>query len=113
MKLQAKDLMVGDWVYAQDYPTKALPKKVKPEHFVRSLVEFEPIPLTQEILEKNGWILEWGLEWNNDDAIDLMAEWEDDRFWWFLGDTPVVAINYVHELQHVLRLCGIEKEIEL
>jgi hypothetical protein len=25
----------------------------------------------------------------------------------------LVAINYVHELQHALRLCEIEKEIEL
>ena len=24
-----------------------------------------------------------------------------------------IAITYVHELQHALRLCGIEKEIEL
>jgi hypothetical protein len=24
-----------------------------------------------------------------------------------------IEINYVHDLQHALRLCGIEKEIEL
>lgn len=120
MKLQAKDLMIGDWVYnkntnrnIQVYPTMF--SQMFRQHPDATTEDYNifPIPLTGEILEKNGWIKEWGLEWNNDDAIDLQAEWEDDRFWWFLGDTPVVAINYVHELQHALKLRGIEKEIEL
>jgi len=28
-------------------------------------------------------------------------------------DVAGIAIHYVHQLQHLLRLCGIEKEIEL
>ncbi len=37
--MKIKDLMMGDWVFIKDYPIKALPQKVKLEHFVRSLVE--------------------------------------------------------------------------
>ena len=53
--MELTDLMVGDWVFIKDYPIKVSPQKVRPQHFVRSLVEFEPIPLTTEILEKNGF----------------------------------------------------------
>ena len=124
MVLLSKDLMIGDWVRVPDldkyvrvnavYPTMICPNPHDDDvHPVIGDEYLQPIPLTKEILKRNGWILEWGLEWNNDDAIDLMAKWEDDRFWWFLGDTPVAAINYVHELQHALKLCGIEKEIKL
>lgn len=30
-----------------------------------------------------------------------------------MPDTQIVGISWVHELQHFLRLCGIEKEIQL
>ena len=53
--MKANELMIGDWVYIKDYPMTAQPMQVKKEHFVRSLVEFEPIPLTKELLEKNGF----------------------------------------------------------
>lgn len=113
MRLQPKDLMIDDWVYIKDYPIKALPQKVKPEHFVRSLVEFEPIPLTKEILEKNGWF------WNN---LPFEQCWEQYGLYLYhvgngyrinCGSNISMIINSVHELQHVLKLCGIEKEIEL
>ena len=51
--MKVEDLMVGDWVYITEHPMKKEAKQVKPEHFLRSLVTFEPIPLTLEILEKN------------------------------------------------------------
>ena len=81
----------------------------------------DPIPLTAEILEKNGFI----------------AFYEDKSAWRYNGphdiyriridlDCPRASfvhkdcgseyngsIQYVHELQHALRLCGIEKSIEL
>lgn len=68
----------------------------------------EPIPLTAEILEKNGFV-------------------QDDESWWYKDFRIVLSSSkgvslvcgrqikfcYVHELQHALRLCGIEKTIEL
>lgn len=60
--------------------------------------EIEPIPLTPEILKKNGF---------SRNGLDIALF--DRRG----GDDFVGASNLqdVHELQHALRLCGIEKEI--
>lgn len=62
----------------------------------------EPIPLTPEILEKNGFKAELG---------------PGGRFVLEINGLCVTvqfsAIDYVHELQNALLLCGIEKEIEL
>ena len=52
------EIMVGDWLYITDHPMRKEAKQVKPEHLLRSLVTFEPIPLTTEILEKNGFELD-------------------------------------------------------
>lgn len=78
--------------------------------------DFEPIPLTPEILEKNGahknklmgeqrhfeyWI----------DGFTMLAIYDADFSFQINGGAR--KIKYVHELQHALRLCGIEKEIVL
>ena len=118
--MKAKELMIGDWVFIKDYPIKALPQKVKPEHFVRSLVEFEPIPLTPEILEKNGWIKD-GYFYKAEDGsyIQLGELFEHASFRAEKHGIPREIqtsphlLKYIHQLQHALRLCGIEKEIEL
>ena len=78
-------LTVGDRVYISDYPLRKEAKQVAPEHFVRSLLKFEPIPLTLKILKKNGF--------NN-------SPFESNK-----------KFQYVHELQHALKQCGIDKEI--
>jgi len=83
----------------------------------------DPIPLTPEILDKNGW------EWDGVYAYlrhdDMLFEWygeegllRDYRFVQYgHGQEEIFksrpGMIYVHQLQHVLRLCGIEKEIEL
>lgn len=62
--------------------------------------ELEPIPLTSEILEKNGF---------SHNGLDIALFDRKD------GDDFVGASNlqYVHELQHALKLCRIDKTIEL
>ena len=75
-----------------------------------------PIPLTAEILEKNGftrfgpdYILKgnhFGLE-NPSTPSNYLDNY------WLRVSIKAVHIEYVHELQHTLRLCGIEKEIML
>jgi hypothetical protein len=77
-----------------------------------------PIPLTSEILEKNGWSRDIydNESYDNEDA-EMLSLWvgEDGRnaWWWHAGFELVIPINYVHQLQNALTLCGIEKEIEL
>lgn len=87
--------------------------------------KFEPIPLTPEILEKNGF--EEGLK--DGEAYKIKVGFNqylwlfnvEDGCWMFrlvLGsfedfDIAKVEIKYVHQLQHALRLAGVDKEIEV
>lgn len=128
-ELTSRDLMVGDWVYITDHPMRKEAKQVKPEHLLRSLVIFEPIPLTTEILEKNGFN-EPPLEMQKSVRFVVLCEEYQINYYfninWFSiyknagvngSDYPVFIcafqerIKYVHELQHALRLCKIEEEI--
>lgn len=82
------------------------------------LCDTEPIPLTPEILEKNGFENR-GAQFFCDSIG--MIWWKDNIFMFSKytrhEDLPTenvsINIGYVHELQHALRLCGIEKEIVL
>lgn len=71
--------------------------------------DLQPIPITLEILEKNGW--------RYNDA-PFVQGWEqygltiiNNRI--TCGQNVSMKVEFVHELQHSLRLCGIEKEIVL
>lgn len=71
----------------------------------------EPIPLTPEILEKNGFEENCG-RWYNSEALMEFEQYKDG---WCrtinCGEYSVYFIKYVHQLQHALRLAGVEKEI--
>ena len=84
---------------------------------VGTVEEMEPIPLTPEILEKNGFQAD-GYEilvFETDEYHFTLQKGVDgiNNWWWDMFCSPVIPINYVHELQHALKLCKIEKEIEL
>ena len=100
------------------------------EDLFAALEDVEPIPLTPEILEKNGFRLS-----QRDAEHAFFKEWEGHKFEIeikkstncgkvlgikLLGNTgyAIKSYNmplpiYVHTLQHALKLCGIEKTIEL
>ena len=145
-ELSCKDLMVGDWVIPHIYDAALEPSKIVGIHYNSykgkdyvdwvdcdvwdelSLNDIKPIPLTPEILEKNGFvenrgITSWKFETDREDLIDiygvkdyhLSINIEDTHgsgkgYRWMLNN---LTIFYVHQLQHALRLCGIEKTIEL
>ena len=90
----------------------------------------DPIPLTPGILEKNVFKkLDFSHFQIGDRRLVLDADgrWDGPLSWhWVVTEMstnakgqPVVldyyvaTINYVHELQHALRLCGITKEIQI
>ena len=55
--MKATELMVGNWVYLPDMATgKEYPARLD-ENFFYDAKYAEPIPLTPEILEKNGFKL--------------------------------------------------------
>lgn len=56
-----------------------------------------PIPLTAEILEKNG------------DIKDICGVRDNGqgKECWMLIYVPAINLYHIHELQHALRLCGL------
>ena len=74
---------------------------------------FEPIPLTEEILEANGFreSIEEGTYYFPDKYSDInnrgFAIETDGDGVWFITDHQLMPFRYVHELQRVLRCCGL------
>lgn len=128
--LQANELMIGDYVNyrGQIIKVTSLYDKggsnevgwgIKEGTWV-NVINVEPIPLTPEILEKNGFVLvekekgAYGVDvapyyTRNDVPFEVFCDGEPFAIWF----KDPLNIGYVHELQHALRLCGIEKEIIL
>lgn len=114
--MNVKELMIDDWVLYDNEPHKIQGVsygEVTIECWPKDEGDIEPIPITTEILEKNGFVNE---EVDPDELLSY--------FRWDNGDIHVsiynnfnyisdLHIHHVHELQHALRLCGIEKEIIL
>ena len=125
MKLNIEELMVGDWVMIHEYPMIKEPRKVVKEHFVRSLCEFEAIPITKEFLLKNGFEFlpakdifylineQCLLVYKNEHKVIQIYKYQES-----VNDIPPIKckqfpIEYVHELQHILRLCKINFDIKI
>lgn len=148
--LKARDLMVGDLINAgllnidietgkrTNVVSKVLSvsiddtivisgKNNKP--WIRSMYSIEPIPLTPEILEKNGFYEQ------SEDYMRYFKSYDENYYFGFESisyclDTKIAKVikegkqsgvqekvelvcAYVHQLQHALRLCGTEKQIVL
>lgn len=124
--MKATELMIGDWVmynpnvfnedeyerYREPYPYR-----IKTGECIDDAVNgcYEPIPLSDRILLKNGFqyfhknyaSLSYDhpfqiqmLEWPGEDGIGI---------WMVCG----LKIRYVHELQHVLRMAEIDVKIRV
>ena len=147
--MKANELMAGDWVLIKRTPSCEYPYKICSinnysilgEEYADwieveageeiNLEEIKPIPLTAEILEKNGWKKEFDKK-----SYMTFYNLEDEKYWlmWCISEhtldiqrqnktlldqynlcaeRAVIACEYVHELQHALKLCGIDKEIVL
>ncbi len=124
------DLMIGDWVQHGEGVCKVVSIAGRGIFFEDSISEgvatfdmINPIPLTPEILEKNGFsgegynmgIVGFSVEPIPDekDGYEVFI-WTDMCLQIKHGFTHFKKyIKYVHELQHALRICGIEKEITL
>lgn len=131
--MNAEELMIGDWV---QFPF-GIRKVTELDSFLDkvlsedcSVTEVDAIPLTVEILEKNFP--------KRDSEADYVKERKDFGFsvnWFPISDLDGVfflildmpykldsariehihkgTFKYVHDVQHLLRVCGIDKEIEL
>ena len=132
MALRSNELMIGDWVYVAHLgrashfgkvtallPTGAVETDIDGSLALSSSVE--PIPITPEILEKNGFRLSIAGKSRKPYQYvlrDLYISWWKGRlnmrFCPVVGrPMQVLQINCaaVHELQHALRVAGWKKEI--
>ena len=122
--MNANELMIGDWVrmkenhgfafQMEDVGGNGMFKRWTPdgEYMIPySYGEIEPIPLTPEILEKNGFEEFDG--WRILDMDDVEIRWIGTilEISGSHGNMELPNVQCVHELQHALRLCGIKKEI--
>lgn len=159
--MKAEELMVDDWVLAEGKPVQVTNISVLGGDVIRVINPFmsydiayasniialsngakdinkiEPIPLTEEILKKNGFkndvIAQKAIIAEGASNFSIILVSEDNRItlnnideylnsfnkWHVHIDTEDMRtmctseITYVHELQHLLKLCKIEKEIVL
>lgn len=105
--MECTELMLDDWVL-DTYTGKPMRVQVVKIKVGKGL---DPIPITPEILEKNGF-----------EDMGFYSEFKDGD-WRVMCDAKNVAIlhrehcnidtpvEYVHDLQHALKLCRIDKEI--
>lgn len=133
--MKANELMIGDWVLDGNHIAQVV--LLTCDGIIGTTLNessnievVEPIPLTPEILEKNGFVankhvypypyyeyevkeikLKIGFAFPQGDKTSYKEPWvyiDSERV--FVEHLPCM---FVHQLQHALRLCGIEKEIIL
>jgi hypothetical protein len=131
MAMKINELMIGDWVrFKENYPQKELQGKIAKVKGVRGRIDvrtqdgeyyesehpdwLEPIKLTEEILVKNGWDFtksDYSVYCKEDTNGDAELSKDQYGFYWSINcdEYVILRIDYVHQLQHLLRLCGIEK----
>lgn len=127
--MDTKELQIGDWVLYTEFgknefhrieivePTRVWLNGCKtyvPDEYI------EPIPLTSDILEKNGFVCKdkekgmYGVTiapyyMRKDVPFEIFCDGEPFAIWF----QDQVNIKYVHEIQHALRLCRVKKDIVL
>ena len=112
MIMKVTDLMVGDWV---NVTTTNQPRKIEGTNDLLFHDDYDPIPLTDDILVKNGWDftkMHYAVHCKEDKNHDVELSKHKDGFYWTINwdEYDILRIDYVHTLQHLLRLYGIEKD---
>lgn len=126
--MRAKELMIGDWVQSSFHKEPVRISSIKTSdgygwvlndadewHYkdlqYKSDASLSPIPLTEDMLIANGFIYdsEDGWEYCGKNYEPLIGYYPKDKFFSidYNGCSSEHKIAYVHEYQHVLRLCGL------
>ena len=112
------ELMIGDWVYntQNDKPEQVCEigsgLVMLSYNDLYEYDEIRPIPLTAEILEQNGFELLRDTWYFSQNGRPVLIRFADNYIVIIInGDHVPMKLRYVHELQHAMRLCGIDKEI--
>ena len=84
--------------------------------------DIEGVPLTPELLEKNGFkgkqhqkegTSEWCDFYHYDLGINIVYEIEENKFAAYLDGKKLREIQYAHELQHILWALGLNAELKV
>lgn len=139
--MKIEELSIGDWVVAKlakwdyDSPEETEPMRIvcidnsEPKQAFADLIgcgmvkhsalidDLRPIPLTPEILEKNGHkvcSVRRQFEDRIWDSVAIRKYHTEDYYHLFIYGLRIgIKLCDVHQLQHALLLAGIEKEIEV
>lgn len=126
--MEVKNLMIGDWLQHANGKCYRVTRidglhdgrihfACGTPHLWEYNNKFSSIPLTAEILEKNGFEKDVNMYVCTDGKKFNIIYWIKDNFLEVQNHLYEEGVDidcyYLHELQHALRLCGIEKEIEL
>lgn len=129
--MKANELMIDDWVKCVDSTHtismfaqvdaieeghNCILVKRDISNWFLDIKYLEPIPLTNKILEKNGFVKVDGAYQDVFyccDGLDLLIDDRLEPWGYTLYGVFELQIKYLHELQHALRLGGINKEIKL
>lgn len=128
--MEAKELMIGDWVRMRrcDIPNATFYTSKVICLSKNGFLEYEAIPLTEDILKENGFPAEeeascktyrlWLGDCYEDGFVFVAFHNFNDGQHISLSiqaipphklSTLTIEIKFVHELQHALRLCGLNE----
>ena len=127
--MKAEELMIGDWVQDDEPDADGIITrcKVEAEDFMNEafMNHTVPVPITPQILKDNGFDDDGKLITNKLGicykqgllGIFYIIHLEDEMHTLMFNDydhkLTLGNIDYIHQLQHALRLCGVDKEIIL
>lgn len=137
--MKAIELMIGDWVAQKHSGLLLKVSEVRPPYIIADGEDgqfhedtLEPIPLTAELLEQNGFVTK--------DKPDYWAGYRSYTYKYSKGSTGLtfrlfhdtgkyewsgkceISLNslpyrfrfeYLHVLQHILKICHIDKKIKV
>lgn len=122
--MKATELMTDDWVMNTHNQKPEQVREIR-ERMVMldyndlyDYDEIEPISLTPEMLEKNGFekvqnllVLQWE---NGVYPSMIFVEYNSENYCLFINDMMFPKpVRFLHELHHILMDCGIKKKITL
>lgn len=140
--MKPEELMIGDWVRLRHHNSdgKEIVKNFQvteirihlgPDDYyiwgergnMGKIDDIEPVLITSEILEQNGWENIQGMYLRLAIGGSQYVEWYSfmgrvGRYYKYKdGHEDIIfcvdGIYYIHQLQHALRLCGVKKKTEL
>lgn len=125
--MKVTELMIGDLVLVTGELSKIIEIHehavlLRGRSFYYGEDEIKPIPLTKEILERNSFLKVESIEYpSNSAGVSFLYRNTPEGLRIFVQNacaggptcTMIKTCKYVHEVQHMIKMCDIEKNIVL